>query len=723
MEHLKGAVAANAQTRRPSRARVLAWAGLGALFAFRLALAELVAAGSWPALAWAQVAYLLPLTLGFVGAVVCAIRTEGIERRFWSLLTVALALFFASEIYVSAYILWVDPAGPLPPASFQILHAAAVLVFFLCVVTMTPIGSAPIWTRIRFYLYVLAGTIVATAAAYLTAVLPVFRGLTGVSEGAFPFAALYVVFAVIMVASTVSVFLTGAPLSWRPWEWFVAASFVLFALGLLSWPLWLFSRASGAASETSMSLVELGLSTGTYLFFMASVYRTTAPDAAWRHGTPRLGAFAHPWFSIVYQGALVVCVPVIGAIGFSLGDTTEGLFVLSCALVLAATLALLNWSMSLESASLERRALSDSLTGLPNERAFAQRVTDGMLSAARLGERINVAVVDIDDFSRVNDVAGHVAGDELLVNVANRLCEDSRGVCDVYRVGGDEFGLVLPGVSAEDAAELVRRLLSAVTSQTGGPSASVTISGGIASSADGETDAGALLQRAFAALQVAKLRQRGSVEIYDLHAEEPLAPEERLERARKQWHLSTVRALAAAVDARDPASRDHSREVARLSRKLAERLGLPAERVSAIELAATVHDIGKLALADDLLVPRPIESEDERALFREHVELGERILRSTDLAYVLPWVRAHHERWDGFGYPDGLSGTAIPLEARVLAVCDSYHAMTSGLFTGTATSVSDALREIDLGLGRQFDPEIGATFITMISDELSRSTA
>lgn len=196
---------------------------------------------------------------------------------------------------------------------------------------------------------------------------------------------------------------------------------------------------------------------------------------------------------------------------------------------------------------------------------------------------------------------------------------------------------------------------------------------------------------------------------------EALPCEERLSALRGREHLTTVRALATAVDGREPRSRFHSQNVATLSRLVGEELGLDASRVELLEIAASLHDVGKVGIPDGILRKTGALDAEESRRVRQHPALGERIASFTGVDEILPWIRHHHERWDGTGYPDGIAGVAIPLEARIIAVCDAFEVMTAGKLGSVALSLSSALQEIDLCMGTQFDPEVAEAFIRLVS--------
>jgi HD domain-containing protein/GAF domain-containing protein len=177
-------------------------------------------------------------------------------------------------------------------------------------------------------------------------------------------------------------------------------------------------------------------------------------------------------------------------------------------------------------------------------------------------------------------------------------------------------------------------------------------------------------------------------------------------------------ALARAVDMRDAYTARHSMQVVDLARRVGERLGLPSEALVELELASRLHDIGKIGVPDAILrKPGPLTRE-EWSLMRLHPVWGARVLGDIPrLGAVSEIVRAHHERWDGRGYPDGLRGEAIPLASRVIAACDAFHAMIADRPYRAALGADIALREISAGAGTQFDPAVVASLRRTIAQQ------
>jgi HD-GYP domain-containing protein (c-di-GMP phosphodiesterase class II) len=263
-----------------------------------------------------------------------------------------------------------------------------------------------------------------------------------------------------------------------------------------------------------------------------------------------------------------------------------------------------------------------------------------------------------------------------------------------------------------DAIALAGEVLAAVRGLTAGDtrlSASMGVAGGQA----GQCGRDELLRCANAAQAWAKYHGKGRVVRFDERIVRALGVEERLRVEEDRSVLTIVHALASAADARDPRNYYHSRNVAALSVMFSEALGLESERVRRIEIAAMLHDCGKLGLIDPLLADVVLTSR-QRMAAREHVVLGETFVRSVGIPGIPTWVRHHHERWDGEGYPDGLAGELMPLESRIIALADAYDTMTSKVRSRAPVSRGAALQEIDLGMGSRFDPVLAERFIEVV---------
>jgi diguanylate cyclase (GGDEF)-like protein len=362
----------------------------------------------------------------------------------------------------------------------------------------------------------------------------------------------------------------------------------------------------------------------------------------------------------------------------------------------------------------QHAARTDALTGLLNHGAMQVRLREEIARARRDGTPLACALIDLDDFKRVNDIRGHQAGDELLRRVALALQQQLRPYDQVARYGGDEFVLLLPGSDEDAARQVTERVRDAVAARIAGEpdfAAAGSCSIGVAQWHD-PLDAEGLLEHADRALLLAKRTGKGRVAIANPDVERELA----LVHA-EGGSPAAVQALAAAIEERDSYTQDHSEEVVHLARGVAMLLGLPREQVQRIAHAALLHDVGKLAVPHAILHKSgPLDAE-EWAVMAEHPIAGERILlRIPDLAVVAPIVRHEHEHWDGTGYPDRLRGRRIPIGSRIILACDAWHAMRADRPYRPALSQEEAIAELRGGAGAQFDPEVVDALLDLLGE-------
>ena len=329
-------------------------------------------------------------------------------------------------------------------------------------------------------------------------------------------------------------------------------------------------------------------------------------------------------------------------------------------------------------------ALTDALTGLGNRRALMRALSDALDEAGR-GRPYKLALFDLDGFKAYNDVFGHVAGDVLIEHLGGRLAGSVKGVGRAFRMGGDEFCVVVPAGRA--TAALVR---AGEALREEGEGFRIDASVGVVELPGDAADAEA-------ALQLADRR------MYAQKEGRPHSP------ARQSGDV-----LLRVIGEREPELLAHTQAVAELSRALANAMGLDAELRETVARAAELHDVGKVAVPDAILSkPGPLD-EDEEAFMRRHTVIGESIIAEAPaLREVAALVRASHERWDGMGYPDGLAGQAIPLGARIVSVCDAYSAMRQKRPYGEVLGEEEALDELRRGAGSQFDPALVAAFCVL----------
>jgi diguanylate cyclase (GGDEF)-like protein len=327
-----------------------------------------------------------------------------------------------------------------------------------------------------------------------------------------------------------------------------------------------------------------------------------------------------------------------------------------------------------------REALTDALTGLGNRRAL---VRDLERAVAGDREAVVLALFDLDGFKHYNDSYGHPAGDSLLQRLGAKLAAHVDGLGTAYRMGGDEFCVLL---TLRDDGE-AQAAAAAHALAEHGDGFSITCSYGAIVVPTEADEAGEALRIADQRMYAHKNGGRTS--------------------ARSQTRDVLLRALAE----RDPGLGEHISGVASLAEGVARRLGLDEEQIEHVRHAAELHDVGKVAIPDAILEkPAPLDPA-EWEFIRRHTIIGERIVAAAPaLRPVATLVRSSHERWDGTGYPDHLRGTEIPLGARIVAVCDAFDAMVANRPYRASVEVTLALEELERCAGTQFDPDVVDAF-------------
>jgi diguanylate cyclase (GGDEF)-like protein len=337
------------------------------------------------------------------------------------------------------------------------------------------------------------------------------------------------------------------------------------------------------------------------------------------------------------------------------------------------------------------QALTDALTGLANRRALTRDVTRE-IAAAGPDSDVMLALFDLDGFKQFNDSLGHPAGDALLTRLAARLSSTMAGIGGAYRLGGDEF-CVLAKVGREGGEAIARLATAALSEGSGFPAVSSSYGFALIPS---EADSA---ERAFKLADTRLYAQKASGE------RSPI-------RQSAGVLMQVLRERVSAIGCQ-------TGDIAYLSAAVAAQFGLEENQVDRVRLAAELRDVGTAAIPDAILSkPGPLD-EAESAVMRGHTLIGERIiLAAPSLAHTAELVRASHENFDGSGYPDGLEGDAIPVGARIIAVCDAYIGLVSDRPHRDALPVPAAVAELRRRSGTQFDPRVVA-----ILDELVRAAS
>ncbi len=365
----------------------------------------------------------------------------------------------------------------------------------------------------------------------------------------------------------------------------------------------------------------------------------------------------------------------------------NGAYVLAIATLAAAITRMgMTFSENLELVKRSRgEALTDALTGLGNRRRLLSDLQDAIQSASE-GHPWELLLLDLDGFKSYNDNFGHPVGDALLTRLGGRL-QNAADTFDgrAYRLGGDEFCLL----TRLERAPLESVFTAAVAALSeSGRGFEITTSCGAITLGSEMPDIAHALKLADTRLYADKRSRRPNTE------------------------SDQLRAVLLAVIAESKSDLpEHLREVAELAQFVGRRLGLQGEDLETVVRAAELHDVGKVAIPEAILNKPAALDPAERAIIERHCEVGERILAAAPaMDPVARLVRSSHERYDGHGYPDGKRGSEIPLGARIIAVCDAFHAMTAARPYSGPMAPADAITELRRESGRQFDPEVVDAF-------------
>jgi diguanylate cyclase (GGDEF)-like protein/putative nucleotidyltransferase with HDIG domain len=364
-----------------------------------------------------------------------------------------------------------------------------------------------------------------------------------------------------------------------------------------------------------------------------------------------------------------------------------------------------------------RHADLDGVTDLLNHRAIQERLKAALARAKRERQPLTIVMMDLNNFKFFNDTYGHPVGDQVLRTVADSLREICRADDIIGRYGGDEFIAILTDTEAQGALEVCSRIAARTEEKAYQDPAGRRIPIGLSFGAsvyphDGET-AHELLSLSDANLYEAK---RGGAPAHEGRKPAEEAQElKKLREAGEGGSFGVLDALVTAIDNKDHYTRRHSDDVTHWAGLMALELGLSTETQRAVRIGALLHDIGKIAVPDRILNKSGILDDDEYQIMQQHPVFGALIVKDVpNLKEVLDGIRHHHERYDGRGYPDRLQGEAIPLMARLLAVPDTFSAMTNARPYRPALSWDEALNEIRRVRGSHLDPQMTDAFLKVI---------
>jgi two-component system, cell cycle response regulator len=618
----------------------------------------------------------LPDLLLFGAALLCGWRAVAIrrERAAWALFAGAMLVWGLGDVYYTVA-LWDLDEVPIPsPADagyltfYVLIYAGLVLLFRSRVARL----GRSLWVDGLIGALTVAAF---TATVLFDAVVSSTGGapLSVATNLAYPLADL------LLVAFVVgAIAMTGWSVR-SAWAWLAAGLLVVAAMDAM----YLYGAAAG--TYAGGDLIDIGWVLGALVIAVAAwlpaPVAQRAPATHWRTITLPLG------FGLACVGMLVCdhFVPV-NWLAVSLAGAAMVAILARLGLTFADNVSML--------AATRSEALTDALTGLGNRRALVrdlERVLDGPHAEGR--EHV-LALFDLDGFKGYNDTFGHPAGDSLLERLGSNLAAliGAHGGT-AYRMGGDEF-CILCGAS-DDVEHTVAEAAFALTERGEGFSVGCSF--------------GSIVVPAEAASADEALR----------------AVDQRMYAHKQDGRAAAGReskdVLRRALIERDPELSRHGGEVATLAEAVARRLAMPDPEIEAVRLASELCDVGMVAIPDSIL-GKPTElDEAETEFVRHHPIVGERILAAApSLASVARLVRSSHERIDGAGYPDGLSGDAIPLGARIVFACSSYVRMRAERPHARRASESDALAELRRCAGSQFDEHVVEALCGVLGERVSR---
>jgi diguanylate cyclase (GGDEF)-like protein/putative nucleotidyltransferase with HDIG domain len=357
---------------------------------------------------------------------------------------------------------------------------------------------------------------------------------------------------------------------------------------------------------------------------------------------------------------------------------------------------------------LSAQARTDTLTRLGNRRAFEDDLAAAIAVRGETGRGFTLLAIDLDGLKRINDQRGHPAGDAQIRAVAECVREVVAPDGSVYRTGGDEFMVILPGRRNWHGLNVAAAIDRATRERTGARAVSI----GLTESIEME-GRHLLMNQADIALYEAK-RTRLSAVAY--HPGMSPAIDGAKEDLPSHEQRALAAALARAVDAKDAGTRSHSETVAQLCVAIGERLQIEPVQLERLRLAGLLHDVGKIGVADAILQKPDALAPEEQFAMTEHVEIGHAILLAAELPIEAHWVLHHHERFDGDGYPGGLKAAGIPIESRIIAVADAFEAMTGTRPYREAVSVEEAVEELQAHSGTQFDARCVDALVEVVND-------
>jgi two-component system, cell cycle response regulator len=586
----------------------------------------------------------------------------------WRLISLGLFGQFAGGIASGIYSLvghspYPSLADPLFLSFYPLMLAALLAV---------PHGRRSRSQNVRLALDLATMALGAATVVWYVLIAPTARA-GGQSTLQMVFSLAYPVGDMILIVGVASLLLRRVADSTRRALWLVAAALCLFVIGDS-----LYAYVTLHGVFASGDALNLTYAMAFVLFILAARCQRPADAAIPQPTKPRQVSWM-PYIAVAAGFAVLLVSELSG----TPGTLVITLAATALAVLVSARQLVGQRELVAAQSELEALATTDALTGLGNRRQLLDDLQRHVqaVSEARPGLLI---LLDLNGFKEYNDTFGHPAGDALLVRLGQALADAVTSFGGhAYRPGGDEFCVIVADASQRSAVE---HAASRALSETG-IGFTVSTAFGSVVIPDDASDATEAMRQADIAMYAQKTSGRASA-------------------ARQSADV-----LLSALTEHHPDLGDHITGVAELADAVAKRLGIDGEELARLRDAVVLHDIGKIAIPDAIINKPAALNDDEWALMRRHTVIGERIVASAPaLRPASALVRSSHESFDGSGYPDGLAGDAIPLGARVIAICDAFDAMISERVYSSPKTVVEALAELHRCAGTQFDPAMVTAF-------------
>jgi diguanylate cyclase (GGDEF)-like protein/putative nucleotidyltransferase with HDIG domain len=418
-------------------------------------------------------------------------------------------------------------------------------------------------------------------------------------------------------------------------------------------------------------------------------------------------------FLVSYLSTLLLSI-VLGVLIHDIG--LFGLFIFVCIAMLLSIAFNQHFQLF---KTISNKANKDYLTGINNHGYFKEILEKEVSVAQETGRPLSLALIDLDDFKKYNDLYGHIKGDHLLKEFGTLLEAQSKANNHIVaRYGGEEFAVLMPNTTSREALSFINTLRKKtndtyVQGVEALPYGCLSFSAGIVEYEKGTFNTSELLNKADQAMYFSKAQGKNNVQIYSSQAEyffdQSLSIEKELEEAEQQLKIFL---------SKDVYTYRHSKRVFQYAVDFARKLDLSDHERKVFTLGALIHDIGKLEVPRDILHKKGKLDPNEWEIMKNHVIWGkEIILANKQLEDLIPLVELHHERYDGKGYPYGLKGENIPKLARLLCIIDSFDAMTTERPYQKTKTFQEAIKELRECSGKQFDPQYVEPFIEVIEEQ------